>query len=306
MLVLVAGAQAWAGGTTGGVGVGISIAYHTPPTAKDGVFDASNFQLPGTLSATPATPGQTFVFSIVTQPTHGTVTLSNPAVGTFEYKPDPHFTRGVDSFTFQAVDSHGLESNIATETLLFHVSTRALESQVSTPPNTPVSGFLMADAAYPGETLTFEVLNTPNVGVFQLLDDHTGAFTYTPATAFTGGVAVQFRVTDPLGAISNIAVEHIVMTAEPPTAVGGSVTTQRNHKVSGTLSANTAFTGQKLTFRLVKQAKNGAAVITDPATGAFTYTPKKGYLGSDSFEFRATDQNGTPSNTAVETITVHK
>ena len=304
-LALAAIAPAWARGTSGGLGVGIHIAYHTPPTAKDGLFDASNPKLSGTLAAVPAAPGQTFVFSIVTQPAHGTVTLLDAVAGTFTYLPNTGFKNGVDSFTFQAVDSHGLESNIATETLLFHVSTRALESQVSIPPNTTANGFLTADPAFPGELLTYQVLQVPSVGVFHLLDVHTGAFTYTPPIGFTGGVTVKFQVMDPLGVISNSDLAHVLVTAEPPVASAGSFSTIRNLKFTGTLSAHTVFTGQKLSYHLVKQALHGTVVITNIVTGQFTYTPKTGYVGADSFQFRALDQNNTPSNTAIAAVTVH-
>jgi hypothetical protein len=306
LLACACALDASAAGRNGSFGAGITIVRSAAGTAQDGQVDGNNQGIIGTLMATPAYAGQTFTFSIVTPPTRGTVTLLDPASGSFSYLADKDFSRGVDSFTFHAVDNHGVTTNTATVYVLVRVSIGTREGEVTTPPNTPVTGTLFATPAYSGEVLTFSIVKDPDVGVFTLTDPHTGAFSYTPPNGFTGHVFVKFLVTDPTGQRSSNAIERVTVTALPATALGGSVTTLPNHAVSGSLAATAAFAGQKLTYRLVHQAVHGRVVITDLATGAFTYTPAKGYKGHDSFTFRVTDQNGTPSNTAVESITVHK
>ena len=87
-----------------------------------------------------------------------------------------------------------------------------------------------------------------------------------------------------------------------PTASNGSVTTNANTAVSGTLSASGP-SGATLTFGIVSQPANGSVALTNASTGAFTYTPTSGFSGTDSFTFDASDSGGT-SNTATETITV--
>ena len=44
-----------------------------------------------------------------------------------------------------------------------------------------------------------------------------------------------------------------------------------------------------LTFSLLANGALGRAVITNPSTGAFTYTPKAGAGGQDYFTFKAFD-----------------
>ncbi|HET7569116.1 MAG TPA: Ig-like domain-containing protein [Gammaproteobacteria bacterium] len=66
----------------------------------------------GTLAATDSDKGQTLTFSIVTQPGHGTVELTDAHAGTFTYTPDSGFS-GNDSFTFKANDGQA-DSNVAT------------------------------------------------------------------------------------------------------------------------------------------------------------------------------------------------
>ena len=87
-----------------------------------------------------------------------------------------------------------------------------------------------------------------------------------------------------------------------PTASNGSVSTNQNTAVSGTLSASAG--GASMTFAVVAQPTHGTVTITNAATGAFTYTPATGYSGSDSFTFDAKDSAGT-SNVATESITVN-
>jgi hypothetical protein len=59
--------------------------------------------------------------------------------------------------------------------------------------------------------------------------------------------------------------------------------------------------GDTLTCSIVANGTKGSAVITNPATGAFTYTPDQDQLGDDAFTFKVND--GTV-NSAVATISV--
>ncbi len=82
------------------------------PTASNGAVTTSeNTAVSGTLSASDS-DGDTLTFSIVSQPSHGSVTLTNTATGAFTYT---HY--GSDSFTFEATDSVGQASNTATESV---------------------------------------------------------------------------------------------------------------------------------------------------------------------------------------------
>ncbi len=91
--------------------------------------------------------------------------------------------------------------------------------------------------------------------------------------------------------------------APTPTASNGSVSTNENQAVSGTLTASESG-GAALTFAIVGQPADGTVSITNTSTGAFTYTPNANFYGTDSFTFDATDSSGNVSNTATETVTV--
>lgn len=218
----------WAGARGGSLGVGITIVRSAAAVAQDGQVDANNQDIHGTLYVTSAYIGQTFTFGIITPPAHGTVILVDPATGSFSYTADKKFKKGVDSFTFHVMDNHGVTSNTATEYVLLRVRAKAHKAEVTTAPNTPVTGTLTVVPSYNGEMLTFTILKDPDVGVFTLTDPQTGAFSYTPPNGFTGGVFVKFRAMDETGRFSNISIERITVTPIPATAIGGSVTTRPN------------------------------------------------------------------------------
>ena len=100
-----------------------------------------------------------------------------------------------------------------------------------------------------------------------------------------------------------------IVGLQPPTAVNhapvasnGSLTTNENVTASGTLIASDA-DSNPLTFTIVTNGTNGTASITNPATGAYTYTPNANASGVDSFTFKAND-GLADSNVATVTVTI--
>jgi subtilase family serine protease len=174
----------------------------------------------------------------------------------------------------------------------------ASNGSVSTNQNTAVNGTLSAS----GAGLTFAIVANPAHGSVSITNTSTGAFTYTPASGFSGSDSFTFDARNSSGT-SNTATESVTVnntTVNPPTASNGSVTTSQNTAVNGTLSASGTGT---LTFVVVANPGHGSVSITNASTGAFTYTPTSGFSGSDSFTFDAKNAGGT-SNTATESVTV--
>lgn len=90
----------------------------TPPTASVGSFSVNeNASGIGTLSGAAGNAGDTLKFSVVTPPSHGTVTLTNVATGDVSYTPAVGYS-GSDSFMFKVTDNqNGLDSGNATESI---------------------------------------------------------------------------------------------------------------------------------------------------------------------------------------------
>lgn len=100
---------------------GGSTVIDTPPVASDGsVTDDQSTAVNGTLDASDA-DGNTLTFSIVSQPQHGTVSLTDTSTGAFTYTPNSGYS-GTDGFTFKTNDGL-LDSNSATESITVKAAT---------------------------------------------------------------------------------------------------------------------------------------------------------------------------------------
>lgn len=85
---------------------------NNPPVASDGSLTTNENQAAsGTLEATDS-DGDPLTFSIVSQPSHGSVSISDASTGAYTYTPDKNYS-GSDSFTFKANDGQA-DSNVAT------------------------------------------------------------------------------------------------------------------------------------------------------------------------------------------------
>ena len=75
---------------------------------------------------------------------------------------------------------------------------------------------------------------------------------------------------------------------------------EQNKSFAGSLYA-TDEDGDALQYIIVANGTLGAATITNTSTGAFTYTPKPGKIGTDTFTYKAND--GT-ADSNISTVTV--
>ncbi|MHB8404597.1 MAG: Ig-like domain-containing protein [Gammaproteobacteria bacterium] len=89
---------------TGTSSLTTSITNDVTPTVTSGnITTTAGTAVSGMLQATPGFSGQLLTFAIVTQPSHGTVTLTNANTGAFTYTPDSGYT-GNDTLIFTAGD----------------------------------------------------------------------------------------------------------------------------------------------------------------------------------------------------------
>ena len=126
-----------------------------------------------------------------------------------------------------------------------------------------------------------------------------GAYTYTPATGYSGPDSFTYVAQDSAGqtvpATVHITVKPIVAAADPSTTVSTPVTvTAANGLLGGA-------TGSGLTAALATPPTHGTVVVNPD--GSYTYTPTPGYTGVDTFTFTVTDSSGQTA-TGTATITV--
>ena len=247
--------------------------------------------------------GDALTWTIVSNGTLGTAVVTDVATGAFDYTPNAGAT-GIDSFTFKANDGT-LDSNAATYTVTITAvndAPVASDGVLTTPEDTATSGTLSATDA-DSAALTFSIVTNGAKGTAAVTDPTTGAYTYTPQANASGTDTFTFKAND--GALdSNTATVTVTITAvnDAPVASDGVLTTAEDTAASGTLSASDTDSAA-LTFSIVTNGTKGTAAVTDPTTGAYTYTPQANAMGTDTFTFKAND-GALDGNTATVTVTI--
>ena len=233
-------------------------------------------------------------YSIVTLPTHGTLTTNSlPSV---TYTPTNCF-EGQDSFTFK-VSNGEFESAPATVTLYVADPIHFPQATPQTCRGTPIDLNLTCSDDC-GETLIYDPVSNPSHGS---LSSPLPSPTYTPAdTNFTGLDTFTYRVTDECGYSTTGSVSIVVGSARlrPDDQT---VMTGTNRPVSITLSTSDfdSCTGDPRNYTYT--------IVTDPAHGTLTpsgtnwnYAPTNYFEGVDSFRFVVNDGAWTSTNSATVT-----
>jgi len=245
------------------------------------------------LSATDV-DGQTLTYSVVSQPTHGSLSGTPPQL---TYTPT-HGYYGADSFTFKANDGQ-VDSNVATVSItVTHVNHAPVANAQSRTLNQGSStAVTLTGSDVDNDPLTFRVTAQPAHGA---LSGTPPNLTYTPASNFYGADNFAFVAND--GALDSapatvsITVIHV---NHPPVAAGQSVQTNEDTAKAILLGA-TDVDSDPLTYSVLTSPTHGTLSGTAPN---LTYTPAAHFHGSDSFTFRANDGSAN-SNTATIQITV--
>ena len=218
-----------------------------------------------TLAATDV-EGSTLTYSIVAQPTHGTLTGSGANI---TYTPAANYN-GADSFTFKANDGTA-DSNVATVT----ISVTAVNDTpvIATSPITSATAL----AAYTydvnatdvdGDTLTYALSAAPTG---MTINAQTGVISWTPAAQQVGAANVTVTVSDPFGGSATqpftITVDRPAdypptITSTPATTVAAGSTFQYD------LDATDPDAGDTVTYSL---RSGPAGTSTDSTTGITTW-----------------------------------
>jgi len=273
--------------------------FNSQPNATDAAITVHANQVFSSMLAATDPDGDVLAFSIVANAAHGTAQFTNPATGAFSYTPDPGYV-GSDSFTFRAGDGL-LNSNVATLSIsVTNIAPVATGASISIHANRVFSGVLLGSDA-DADPRTFSIATNAVHGAAQITNAATGAFTYTPNPGYVGADGFSFKVNDGV-ADSNVASVSVSVTNMAPTANSANVAVHAGRVRSGTLVAGDA-DGDTLHFSIVANGHKGVATITNATTGAFTYTPAHGALGSDSFTFKVND-GVTNSNVATVALNI--
>lgn len=178
----------------------------------------------------------------------------------------------------------------------------ALDDLLNTDEDLPGNGTLGA-TDLDNDPLTYTLVANATKGVVSITNFATGAYTYTPNPNANGSDSFTFSAND--GTVdSNVATVTVTITPanDPPTASGGSASVMAGSSTTGTLAASD-IDSPTLTLTIAQNGTKGVATITNPTTGAFTYTANVGTSGTDTFTFKAYDGE-LDSNVATVTVTI--
>ena len=154
-----------------------------------------------------------------------------------------------------------------------------------------------------GDQLSATVETGPANGTLTLNTD--GTFEYVPDEGWTGLDRFWYEVNDGNGNAE--IVEVCIFTDPPPNlvpdAVDDSFDTTQGQSVSGNVMGNDVDPdGDDFTVSLFSEPSNGTVTLNPD--GSFNYVPDPGFLGTDSFEYRALDtDNGGALATVVINVT---
>src|SRR5439155_1398079 len=154
-----------------------------------------------------------------------------------------------------------------------------------------------------GDALTAVKVSDPAHGSVTVNAD--GSFTYTPTPGYTGADSFTYKASDGTD-FSNAATVSIAVSNDAPAAADdGDYAAPKNAQLvvgpPGLPANRTADHGDALTAVKVSDPPHGTVTVN--ADGSFTYTPTPGFVGTDSFTYKASD--GTDfSNAATVLITV--
>lgn len=124
---------------------------------------------------------------------------------------------------------------------------------------------------------------------------------FSPSPQFEGETRFSFSA-DSTTLTCCVNVSKVQNSA--PVAASAAVETQKNIALFSTFSAADA-DNDKLFFEVVKYPKHGSVSVND-ADGMFVYRPREGYIGKDSFVFKAVDAYGNDSSEQTVQIKVSK
>ena len=259
----------------------------TPPVAKDG---------------TASVAARTWVYlyadkaesySVVTPPAHGSLTQCGHRC---LYTADPGYV-GPDSFTWKVNDGES-DSNVATVTLTVTENHPPVAESSEHETALPFEVSLRASDA-DRDVLSFEILTQPMHGTLtncRLFD--SGYCTYTPDDGYRGEDLFTWKASDGNDESSVATYTLTVVPNRAPVATSSSVTGANNFAVS--LTASDA-DDDSLTREIVTPPRHG--VVTDCSGANCRYVAAPGFVGEDSFTWKANDGQ-SDSNVATMTITV--
>ncbi len=245
--------------------------------------------------------GDGLTFTIVTNPTNGSVVLNED--GTYTYTPDADFN-GTDTFTYQACDGNTCDEAVVIINIdPVNDDVIAVDDEYSTNENTLLNGNVGDNDQDPdGNVLVFTLLADAANGTLTLTNN--GGFTYLPDPNFVGEDTFTYIVCDADVCDTAIVVITVIELDTTPVGEDDAFSVNEDGFLNGDVSLNDSdLDGDDLTFGPAGTFDTGNGTVTLNADGTFTYTPDPNFNGTDTFTYEVCDDDDNCTEVTV-TITV--
>jgi len=278
---------------------GVSVTVTGTSTAGSGFFDpGAGFA--SRIAAAFSGTGVTVTNIAFTSPTSLTLTLSTVGAG-------------AGARTLTVTNPDGQQASLASA-LTITAGGGSVPTTVADAYNTPYQtvlnvtapGVLGNDVTNGGGTMTAQLVSTATHGALTLAAN--GGFAYTPNAGFSGGDSFTYRATNGVGpgTTATVTISVGAPPTPPPTSTNDSYSgtdgTPLLVAAPGVLANDTSNGGGAMTAAVVANPGNGT--LTLGSDGAFVYTPTTGFVGTDTFTYRAATSLGGPGNVATVSIAV--
>jgi hypothetical protein len=224
--------------------------------------------------------GLPLTYSVTTPPTRGTLSGTPPNL---TYTPTAGYV-GADSFRFLVND--GVQNSAAaTVTIAVTSDNKApiANAQSITLAQDTTAQITLTGSDSNGDALTYSILTPPARGS---LSGTPPNVSYRPAAAYVGSDSFTFKVSDGKADSAPATVALTITKVNlAPVANAQAVSTGVGAAKAITLSASDP-NGDPLSYSIVTPPTRGTLTGTAPN---LTYTPQAGYVGTDSFTFKASD-----------------
>jgi len=282
-----------------------------PPPVAGAVTDTTFRNSPVTVSVVGADTSadgtiEDGTVAVATQPADGTAVAETN--GTILYTPTSGFV-GTDSFTYTVADSNDQTSTPGTVTITVVLPTPPVATAVSgnAYEGTPINFDLASGATSSAGTINPAsiLIVTPTVNG-TVVPQADGTVLYTPTPGYIGTDSFVYTIDDTLGDVSNQATFSITITHAAPPVITDSVApvlTGQNNVINVLSNASSGAPLVPSTVAIVTSPLDGKASV-NASTGAITYLPNAGFVGTDSFTYTVGDVNLDTSNPATVSVNV--
>ena len=236
------------------------------------------------------------------QGSNGTVTDNGD--GSLTYTPNGNYN-GSDAFNYTVSDGNGGTDTASVNVTISPVNddpTANDDTATVNEDDTVIITVLNNDNDIDGDSVSIDSFGQGSNGT--VTDNGDGSLTYTPNGNYNGSDTFNYTVSDGNGGTDTATVD-VTITPEndPPVAADDSANTDQDTPVAVSPLVNDSdVDGNTLSISSFTQATNG--IVTDNGDDTLLYTPNSGYVGTDSFTYTVSDNNGA-TDTATVSVTVN-